>query len=358
MTRPIRKWASRLAPNENPAGINGGAPAPQGLKSRRNSDMLGVLEARGNVADASAITRAPKGRTAELEGIIQPGRMLIGPDLAKRILFERNYERQRAIEQFHVDLWAETIRRGEFGPGRQIWFCVLAGRLHLVDGQHRLSAVVATLRQIEFQVEFLEVADADALNAAYISFDRIGRSRSLPEVLNAMGVADIHSLSKGMATSIFRAALLLEFNFDPPHHTVDPIAVRGDNARLEYAKPYWAFGAKYEGLIKGAPVHVRARLRTPSIVAVAVATLIHQPEQAALFWKTLADNDGLRKLDPRHTMLDAIMARDFGSARMMAAKIAANAWNAFYEHRTIKTIKPGQTNSIRIAGTPYTGKVR
>jgi hypothetical protein len=284
--------------------------------------------------------------------------MLIGPELASRILAERNYARQRPIEKFHVELWCEIMRRDQFGPGRQIWFCLLDGRLHLVDGQHRLSAVANTLRECEFQVEVAAVQDENALNGAYISHDRLGRPRTVPEVLNAMGISEKHALSKAMSLSIFRAAILLQFNFEPPHHTADPISIRGDDARLEYAKPYWSVGADYQRLIKAAPNLVRQRLRSPAIVAVAIATLIHQPEQARLFWNTLADNDGLRKGDARNTLLVSIMGRDFEGGRYAGAKMAANAWSAFYEHRAITMLKPAATTRVRIAGTPYNGKPR
>lgn len=291
-----------------------------------------------------------------LEAVIHEGRYEIAPDLAERILTERVYDRQRPVERFHVTLWADMLRRGQFGGGRQIWFGLLNGRLHLVDGQHRLHAVVAAGIAAEFQVSVFPVTSEDELRELYISFDRVGRPRTVAEVIGAMNLHTEHGLSKQVATSLYRAAILLEFRFNPPHHTADPIGVRSDNERLRYAAPYWQTAAVYEAAIKSAPASVRQRLRSPQVLAVGVATLKHQPELARIFWKTLADNDGLRRGDPRHTLLLALGERTFERVGNTGSRLAALAWNAYFEHRQINSIKAASGSVVRIAGTPFNGR--
>lgn len=295
-----------------------------------------------------------------LEALISEGRMEIGPDLAARVIAERVYERQRPAEAYHVRYLADMLRRGELQPGRQIWFGLLDGRLHLIDGQHRLRALIEAGLPLGFQVEFLAVADTDELHEAYITFDRIGRPRSLSEMLASLGIAEKHELGKQVATSVFRAAFLLHYSFEPPHYMDDPIAVRSDKERLTYAEPYWAVARDYEKIITGAPAITRRRLRSPQVMAVGLITLLHQPEMAKLFWTGLADNDGLRKHDPRHTLLTWLNGNAFGNGAGVptGAVATALAWNAFFAHRTIETLKVGSVVSIRIAGTPIKGKAR
>lgn len=288
-----------------------------------------------------------------IEDLVREGRMFIGPELAARVLEERNYERQRPRAKHGVTLWAEMLRRGGFTDGFQVWFGLLDGRLHLIDGQHRLGGVVEAATGATFQVEIMPLASADDLHVAYTCFDRVGRPRSLSEVLNALDVADRHGITKSVAREVFRAALLIHFKFDPPHQNVDPIAIRNDQERLKYAEPYWPVAAEYERLIHPAPAKVRARLKSSQIMAVALITLSQQPETARTFWSGLARNDGLRKGDARHTLLTWIGEHMFERTGYSGAVAASLAWSAFYERRSIETLKVGSAKGVRIAGTTY-----
>lgn len=311
-------------------------------------------QATKKVSPALSAVAAP----APLEELIADGRMTVTPDLAERIVTERVYARQRPVENFHVTLLAEMLRRGEFKDGRQIWFGVANGRLHLIDGQHRLRAVIISGVSAVFEIQLLPLdSDAD-LHEAYITFDRIGRPRTTPEVLQALGVADQYKLGKQIAASVFRAAFLIHFKFAPPHHTADPIAVRSDTERMRYAEPYWAVAAQYEKIISSASGIARKRLRAPQILAVGLITLVHQKELAAVFWKGLSDNDGLRRGDSRHSLLKWLNDHDFDRRGYTGATAAALAWNAFYEHRNIETLRVGSVANIRIAGTPFKGDAR
>lgn len=296
--------------------------------------------------------------TADLERLVTEGRKTITPALAERIIQERVYARQRPVENFHVALLADMLRRGEFKGGRQIWFALLKGRLHLIDGQHRLRAVSLSGIEADFEIQILPIDTAADLHEAYITFDRIGRPRSTPEVLAALGIAEQHKLGKQIAAGVFRAALLIHFKFEPPHHTADPIAVRSDTERMRYAEPYWSVAAHFENIVKSASGAVRKRLRAPQVLAVALITLTHQTELATLFWSGLADNDGLRKGDPRHSLIGWLADHQFDRRGYSGATAAALAWNAFYEHRKIETLRVGSVTGIRIAGTPFKGGVR
>ncbi len=291
-----------------------------------------------------------------LEKIIHEGRMEIGADLARRILDERVYERQRPVAKHGVALWAEMLRRKSFHQDHQIWFGLLNGRLHLIDGQHRLRAVAESGVQAAFQVMIWNISTEADLHEAYTCFDRVGRPRSLSEVLNAHGISEMYGLTKGGAREVFRAALLIRYNFDPPHQNLDPIAIRNDQERLKYAEPLWAIAAEYEKLIRPAPATLRKRLFSSQVLAVALLTLIHQHELAVVFWRELAKDDGLRTGDGRKTLLKWLGEHMFERMGYNGAVAATLAWNAFYEHRSIETLKVGSTKGIRIAGTPVRGR--
>ena len=289
-----------------------------------------------------------------LAELLSEGRVRINGALADRILAEANYAGQRPIRDHHVDDLAGQMQRGLFGAATQLYFIRHGGRLHLVNGQHRLAAVIKADRDIEFQVAIEEVEAEDQLAAAYFRHDRLARHRSTAEVLNAVGVGDRYNLTAGMTKAVFMATPLLARRFERPNYQRDPL-IRDDSARLAVAQPWWSIAAQYEKLIAGAPKTVKKRLLNPQIVAVALVTIKHQPEKAAGFWRGIADNDGLRKGDPRHTFL--ANDRSAHGINPVLAAVAATAWNAWFEGRKIGSIRVFEYSPIRISGTPYSGRV-
>jgi hypothetical protein len=293
-----------------------------------------------------------------IETIVADGPLTVTPILAERILVERNYERQRPLDNNATRLWTLMLKEGRFVDRHQIWFGRLNGRLHLIDGQHRLAAVLASGVSAEFQAVILEVDTAEDLHTSYSLFDRVGRKRTLSEVFHARGIMDTHKLTVSAAKACFAASLLLEFDFKPPHHSQDPLSVRDDYTRERFAAPWWGLMRDYEAIVKTASTILRRRLLSPQVTAVALLTLRDQPEQAEVFWKAVALNDGLRRGDPRHTLvcwlLESANSGNQGGAHWQnldTCKAVSLCWNAFYEHRTLEVVKIGNMRTTRFAGT-------
>jgi len=301
--------------------------------------------------DEVIATEAPA-NLPPLEEIIHEGRMWISPELAKRIIAERVYARQRPLKAGHVLVQADMLKRGKFVSNHQIWFATTSGILHLVDGQHRLNAIIKSGIGAYFTVQLLPLKSADELHEAYNSFDRVIRQRTTPEMLAATGVAEAHNVIRLTALALFRAAFLIHFKFNPPHSDIDPVAVRSDSLRLSYAEPYWELAAEYEQLTQAAPGPDRRRLRSPQVMAVALLTLEHQHDKAVEFWGGIADNDGLRRGDPRNTLLVWLREKLFSRRGYPGAIAAALAWNAFYEGRKLESLRIGATSGVYIFGTP------
>jgi hypothetical protein len=285
--------------------------------------------------------------------LISEGRLRVNAALAQRILTEANYIGQRPIRDHHVDDLAGQMQRGLFGAATQLYFIRQGGRFHLVNGQHRLAALIRADREIEFQIAVEDVQTVEELAAAYFRHDRLARHRSTSEVLNAVGIGERFGLSAGMAKAVFNATPLLARRFERPNYQRDPL-IRDDAARLAVAQPWWPIAADYERLISDATRTGKKKLLNPQVAAVAIVTLKHQPERAAPFWKGIADNDGLRKGDPRHTFI--INDRVVTSINPVLAAITSVAWNAWFEGRNINSIRVFEYSPITIKGTPYTGR--
>ena len=200
----------------------------------------------------------PEGRldaeqVTALTDIVREGRLTVDQALAYRVLNEAVYPRQRALIAHHVLLLADTMRRGNWMAGSQIAFGVLAGKLYLINGQHRLNAVFDSDSEIEFQVVLLPVSSEDELHHLYRRFDVEQRTRSLPEVLRAEGLAERWQINSQTARTLYEAALLITANFVHVAGFKDPVAKRSHDARLAAAAEWGAEAAIYERLLTPAP---------------------------------------------------------------------------------------------------------
>lgn len=290
-----------------------------------------------------------------IEHIVREGRLTVGPALAERILAEANYVGQRPIRQFHVEDLASHMRRGAWSAATQLYFGRLGERLHLVNGQHRVRAVVVADADIVFQIAIEDVDSIQALAALFYRHDRLSRGRSTSEVLTAVGVGERYDLSAGMCKSVFNAMPLIVRRFERPNYQTDAF-VRDDDARLAAAQPWWPTAVAYEGLIKGASRVIKKRLINSQITAVALATIKHQPTRATEFWQGIAENDGLRKGDPRKTFIED--AHDSVGSSVILATVASIAWNAFFEARNINSVRVIDGSPVRINGTPFGARKR
>ena len=276
--------------------------------------------------------------------------MKIDADLAKRIIDEAMFGRQRPVRQFHVDDLANQMRRGHFGAGTQLFFGRLGDRLYCVNGQHRLHAVMAASTEIEFQIAIEPATNEGELADLYIRHDRLARGRTTSEVLNSVGITDRFKVSARMAKSVFQAVPLLSSRFERLNYQTDSL-IRDDDRRLGLGEQWWPYAVTYETLIKKAGKALRRRLYNPQVVAVAMATLRHQDATAAAFWAGVAANDGLRKGDPRHAFVND-EHQSHGTEPVFAA-VAACAWNAFFAEKKITFCRVFDGAPIRISGTPY-----
>lgn len=290
---------------------------------------------------------------------IREGRRVIGPALAERILTEAHYDGQRKTYDHHVTLLADMMRRGKWTRGSQIAFARMGERLFLVNGRHRMHAVLASQRDIEFQVLIVDVQTMEEVAALYYHFDVATRTRGTADILKAVGGGEAHGLSKGMATALYSAVSLISNRLVWPNYQRDPVEARSVDHRLDAMKPWWPPAKQYETIIDEADRNLRSRLRRPGSVAIGVITLKHQPEKGTQFWAGVAQNDGLRRGDPRHAFVNDILNRVLASGTSMQGVIVpAVAWNAWFEGKPISHIKVVGSAAPKLLGTPFDGRRR
>lgn len=283
-----------------------------------------------------------------LADIILGGPIDIGPLLARRILDEANYDRQRKVRADALSRAVQLVSGDDFVAGHQIWFARLDGRLILIDGQHRLSGVYTSQVSRSFVAMIVDCASPDEVHAHYCRFDRFGRRRSDAEMLGSLGLADDLGVSRKVAMAAWRAAAYIADDF-PVRSNVSIGTLKNDRDKAEYIAGFADQVRRYDESVAYADVHLKRGLLTPSLVAVALLTLRDQPAKATEFWDGVAMDDGLRRGDPRQTLVNRLRERTLQGSHSEGARVAATAWNAFFSNRQltlIRVISP----EVRISG--------
>lgn len=319
--------------------------------------VSGLFETRNSCDDKGSVPHLVKKFFDESEG--RP--VNIAPGIAARILEDINFPDQRRLKparrQDHID----RIEHGGWNPElSEIAFAMTPdGRMWLVNGQHRLSAFVVCNRAVATRVHIVSCKDFQEVRRVYASYDQKESSRNTTELLDASGVADQTGLKRKIVRAVYNAVPIIANGMEPPASAKGSTGDRSHDARLSMIAEWEEEALAYQSIVDVAQSSVQRKLSRAGTAAVALYTLRHQPDIAAEFWRGTALNDGLRRYDPRSTLIDDMMARSLatGSARQ-AIQQPVMAWNAFYEGRSLKIIRCKEGVAITILGTPMAKRRR
>lgn len=326
---------------ETPAGKAGAQEEPQLMKQ----DATGTQGMFNTPAKDSIHT------------VLKEGRRLITPNLAQRILDEANFSGQRPIARHHVKLLTHIMQDRRWQSGGQLAFCRLNGFLMLTNGQHRMQAVVDSGIAQEFQILITQCDTLEQVEADYHRHDIIARKRSVAEIMTSTTMGQESGLPKAFLSKMYDAASILSSDLQYVNYASDPARQRDVDYRLAVVSEWIGEARLYNQLIQSAPAHVRSKLINAGVMAVALVTIRYQPAKASLFWRGIAEDDGLRKGDPRKTLLQDFDIRKVNSgAHLQRVVPAITAWNAFYENRNIQIIRVSEASLIVVRGTPINEK--
>lgn len=293
-------------------------------------------------------------KTQDELAFVREGFVTFTPTDAQIVLEKCRYEFQRdeTRAQAYLDGLAEQMRRGLWLPKTQIDFARVGGQLLLVNGYHRMTAMVMAKTPITWSVVIHECADMQEVRSLYWRFDT-GRTRSTSNIINGIGLADDLGLGKKAASVFWSAAQVIDLGLRFRYHEKDGRSILADE-RIAILKEYTPEAREYEAALALAIPPVRKKLLTVSFFAIGVCILKHQPVKGREFWRGLCADDGLSKVDPRKALLSDMHtrngARGLSLAQMMSA---ARAWSAFYHDRSLSHLKV-TGHAVPVAGTPFT----
>lgn len=280
----------------------------------------------------------------------------VTPVEAQRILKTLNWERQRAIQERWVEKLARAMVKGELFHLALVFAERPDGSRVLLDGQHRLRAMIEADRTFRnTAVTVHRIMDDSQLGPLYLTYDR-SRVRGPDVGLKAMGAFD-EIENKDMPESFVKrlsaAVVIVDSGFSRSYKW------ELSNMDRSYAVRGWMREIEaYFDLLRDSPSSSRTRLIRSPVAAVALATLRYQPAVAREFWRRTATQEMLREDDPRRRLMIFLEQRRITKIEgneIAYAQHVAVAWNAFFEGRTLKLIRINDTSGyVNIVGTNYT----
>lgn len=302
----------------------------------------------------------------EQHQVIQHGDMMIGPEIAQWVLdncFYKGQEARMRTGRLSILRHVVRLRRGRWLAGSQIAFCRTPdGKLTLVNGYHRMNAIIQYGLPASFNVQIYDVNTSAEINARYSLFDRAKDSRIRPpmQANNALNVAGRLELSSTAAKQLIATVLLIQNGLRPIRPGDREALVEFDSLedRIDLAEGWKKEAKALDDLYYRIGMEIKRKLFSPSVFSVALITMRHQQMKASIFWGAVANNDGLRKGTPEHTLVQWLLTYRMDPGTPDGIIAAALAWNAFFQGRSLRSLKIENTVGFRLAGTPIDVKGR
>jgi hypothetical protein len=298
---------------------------------------------------------------------IKNGSQLITPEKAKRLLTYNTLGQpgqidfQRRISPMRKLQYMRDMRNHRWDSDSRIHLAVIGNQVYLIDGQHRLMAIIETGLPQVFVITYTRCKDLEEVRGRYSRIDGHG-PRSIADAIRAMNLPAEYDLSSSQIRVVIPAAHLIARSFCDARTEARRGTIPGSYSRdenLEMVEYWHKEAAMYFHLLR--PCHndrelYRRNVAAP-ILGVALVTYRDDPLKARLFWPNITSITGLRDGSPEAAAVRYISFHKVNEeGQEKFARNVANTWNAFYEGRDFR--RPGvidPTLPIRIAGTQFTG---
>lgn len=270
---------------------------------------------------------------------------------AQIIIEKYTYSNQRAISNRHVALLENEMNNGRFVQGTQIRFefNLKTNELVLVDGYHRLNAVMRTGATQIFVVLLVSVNSLQTLQHHYANIDR-GKQRTVADQLLAYDTSNNLSLSNNELAHINSACnrILTGFYKSPSRHALSGLAMlRQVELVADTAKLYLEL-LKKATFAQG----VKRKFISGTILACAIITFRYQPLKASVFWSQVLFPEKISLHDPTFFLREFLVSLHSNDTEIkgviksvtggvIAPRVAitiATSWNCFMKNKKLKQV--------------------
>lgn len=267
-------------------------------------------------------------------------------------VFERcrySKNRNENASRSHIEALKRQMQAGEWLPKQQIDFARLpSGELTLVNGHHRMLAQAQSGVDVVWNIAIHDCADKDEVAGLFWRYDTILRKRSINNILEGVSASESLGLSKMAAKGLSSAAPFIDNGMRPPRAGT---RIYTPAERLGLMSEWAGEATAYDKCASCADSKTRRKLFGAQVMSVALLTLRADRKAATEFWAGVAADDGLRKGDPRKTLIDFMRDTHASSTGMTSSSVAcARAWNAWVAGKELTMVRVGRAQ-VRVAGT-------
>jgi len=290
---------------------------------------------------------------------IRESEELVDPDRAGKILANCAYDRQRNLARMHVRFLADMMRSGKFIPC-ELQLCSTRSdpdTFVLLDGQHRLAAIVECQIPQLLRFCYLQVQDMKEMGELYASIDS-GRLRSLNQRIHA--VKSTQAPTSDIAL-VGAAALFVEQGFVSAHIIRNDIKFRSPIDRVALFEEWHDEYCVIKESLAGASHGISKLFWRTAGVAVFLVASRFQAVRARELLCQIGDNDMLIKQSPSWQFINNLNTKFRGGGRghwASYARFVATIWNAHYQGKDQIIVLNARREDlpIELMGTPFDGK--
>ena len=289
--------------------------------------------------------------------------VVVTPEKANEWLTLCRFNGQRPPRPKIVTFYSEEMKRGDFHFGTTVEFGTVNGSDFLLDGQHRLSAVVESGVAQTFLVKRMQYHSDNELADAYSRIDQ-GLRRTTSDQFRAWQLADLYGLTPTWLNKFSAGVKVINSKFDSGGvrermHPSDLVSLMDDYADAM---------VHYYQLQGGGTKVIEKPMQRSSTVAVALVTLRYSlksygESKVDDFWFGVIQDDGLKWRDPRkvareHLLTTKSTGGSFGAQATSAytSRYLARCFNAHVNGQEIDFARPNISQPVVILGSPFNGK--
>lgn len=275
--------------------------------------------------------------------------VLVTPDVANAIL-ECNYYNNRRLSKSNVDAFCELLKAGAWTDGSSIRFAREGDEYVLVDGQHRLHAIINT----NVSARCVAIVDKNAPSQAYVIADAAGRIRTVSDGLYANGIGK--GWSAALLSSFGGALKFINAGFVVYKSKQRVIKNKLDVVNNDSKTWYPVMQSVVETLLPlpKTITSTRSWSKAP-ILAVVLATWKYQEDKARQFWIDSIIDNGLLANQPEkfmHELMSHGLSNKTSNSQEAINK-SSRIWNSYWSNRELVKMPMGSMPFPGLLGTPY-----
>lgn len=266
-----------------------------------------------------------------------------------------NFKLQRPLNKTVVKNFVKIIEDFSFAAGSILRIARDEEEWVLIDGQHRLAAIIES----KAKSHFIVVVDSRPARVAYANIDNVGKLRSSGDSI----YSELGWKTEKYWTSMVPAAYIISKSFD--REVVKQSGARNTTEVIESASLIFR---KYESTFRKFTERNRNEAARAPSAAVLIVAAHYQPEKFWPFFEMALADDRLLKNSPEKKLLTVFANKcSDRDDRLRVCIHTILCWNAVYKNQelySLPKLDPKDRKALEnasipaILGTPYGGTAK